>query len=188
MSLHCGLLYVIWFLTGGILGPYIPEPAVMYFMCPHIALSDAEAYAAPYRGMPIPAKSSVFRFGHIVPGTPRTVLQSVRYKKFWRVLEGFCGPKNFDILDAQSRLAVIDDKAREFWGRGENKSYLKMVIAFGSKDPLLIDYKDILLETINARFMVDWAVNGIWLAGGGHYPTEDKPQHIANLVSRLAYS
>ncbi|KAJ5999354.1 hypothetical protein N7451_007164 [Penicillium sp. IBT 35674x] len=186
MSLHCGLLYVIWFLVGGILGPYIPEPAVMYFMCPYIALSDAEAYAAPYRGAPISAKSSVFRFGHIVPGTPRTVLQSVRYTKVWKAIEGLCGPENFDILDAQSRLAFLDDKTREFWGRDENQRHLKMVVAFGSRDPLLIDYKDIISKTINARHMADWAVNGIWLAGGGHYPMEDMPEHISNLVLRLA--
>lgn len=101
------------------------------------------------------------------------------------MLEGLCGAENFDNLDAQSRLAYLDDSTRNFWARGESKSYIKIALAFGDMDPLLIDYKGILLDTINARLMVHWAVDGIWLSGGGHYPTEEKAEHIASLISRL---
>ena len=186
--MHCALLYAIWFLTGGILGRYIPELAVMYIMSPRLSLSDAEGYGAPYRGMPIAAKSSVYRFGHIVPGAPRTLLQNFRNTRFWNVFEGLCGPENFDNLNAQSRLAEMDDKVRDFWTRTEAKRRIKTVVAFGDKDPLLIDYKGILLQTINTRHMVDWAKKGVWLYGGGHYPVEEQAERIVSLVLRLAQS
>ena len=185
MSLHCGLLYAIWFLTGGILGRYIPESLVMSYMSPKLSLGDIEAYGAPYRGMPISAKSSVYRFGHIVPGTPRIVLRDLRDTRIWKVIEGACGPKNFDNLDAQSRLSLLGDRAREFWGHVGTKGHYKLAVVFGDRDPLLIDYKDVLVETIDSRVMVNWAVHGVWLHGGGHYPVEEKAERILGLLSRF---
>lgn len=185
MSLHCGLLYAIWFLTGGILGNYIPEPAVMSYMSPSLSLSDVEGYGAPYREMPVSAKSSVYRFGHIVPSTPRVVLQGLRHTRVWKILEGLCGPDNFNNLDAQSRLNLLDGKAREYWRQAGTEGSIKVAVAFGDQDPLLIDYKNILLETIDSRVMVNWSVDGMWLHDGGHYPVEEKAERIASLLLRF---
>ncbi|XBQ93552.1 hypothetical protein V6000_009017 [Aspergillus fumigatus] len=79
ISMHYALLHAIWFMTTGILGGCTPESAVMRFMSPSISQNDVTGYAAPYRNLPSNAKSSIYRFSHMAPATPRIVLRSLRY-------------------------------------------------------------------------------------------------------------
>lgn len=76
--MHYALLYAIWFMTTGILGGCAPESTVMRFMSPSISQKDVAGYSAPYRNLPANAKSSVYRFAHMAPATPRIVLTSFR--------------------------------------------------------------------------------------------------------------
>ncbi|RHZ59250.1 haloalkane dehalogenase family protein [Aspergillus thermomutatus] len=186
ISLHYILLYAIWFMTTGILGGCTPESAVMRFMSPGISQQDVTGYAAPYRNLPVKAKSSVYRFAHMVPATPRAVLTSLRYTWLWKLVEGLAGPSNFDNLTAQARLRGRDDEIRSFWKSSERARHLQVAVVFGKNDPLLKDYKDVLVRAVDSRVMVDWAPYGIWLEGAGHYPVEEKPKAVGDLVARLA--
>ncbi|KAF4211426.1 hypothetical protein CNMCM5878_002636 [Aspergillus fumigatiaffinis] len=186
ISMHHALLYAIWFMTTGVLGGCIPESAVMRFMSPSISQTDVTGYAAPYRNLPAKAKSSIYRFSHMAPATPRVVLTSLRYTWLWKLVEGLAGPSNFDNLTAQARLSSRDDEIRGFWKSSERARQLEVAVVFGDKDPLLKDYKDVLVRAVDSRVMVDWAPHGTWLDGAGHYPAEEKPKAVGDLIARLA--
>ncbi|KAM0104907.1 hypothetical protein ACP6JE_000542 [Aspergillus fumigatus] len=158
ISMHYALLHAIWFMTTGILGGCTPESAVMRFMSPSISQNDVTGYAAPYRNLPSNAKS----------------------------IEGLAGPSNFDNLTAQARLSLRNEGVRSFWKSSDRAHQLEVAVVFGDKDPLLKDYKDILVRGVDSRVMVDWAPYGIWLDGTGHYPAEDKPKAVGDLIARLA--
>lgn len=186
MSLYYGLMYAIWFLSTGILGSYIPESGIMRYMCPQMSRRDIEGYGAPYKDWPLKSKSSLYRFGHIVPGTPRVVLRSLRNTWPWELCEGLCGPEKFDNLSQQARLSSRDDEVRRFWKNWNSPEPFKVAVVFGDRDPLLKGYKDLLVQAIDPKLMVEWAPSGIWIGGGGHYPVEEKPNEIALLVQRFA--
>lgn len=193
MSLHCALLYVIWYLSIGILRGAVPEWAVMRFMSPHLSLREIQAYGGPYRGLSCNAKSGVHRLSHMAPVTPRYVLRFVRETYLWKLVEGFLGPENFSDLNAQARLAGMDQDLRIFWksrrpdklNQGTEKRF-KVAVVFGEKDPLLKDYLGVLVRGINRRYMIDWAPSGCWLKRAGHYPMEERPHEIVNLIWRFA--
>ncbi|GIJ90940.1 hypothetical protein Asppvi_009905 [Aspergillus pseudoviridinutans] len=186
ISMHHAILYAIWFMTTRILGGRTPESAVMRFMSPSISQKDVIGYAAPYRNLPAKSKSSICRFSHMAPATPRVVLTSLRYTWLWKLVEGLAGPSNFDNLNVQARLSVRDDEIRGFWKSSERARQLEVAVVFGEKDPLLKDCKDLLVRAIDSRVMVDWAPHGIWLDGAGHYPAEEKPKAVGDLIARLA--
>ncbi|RLL94680.1 hypothetical protein CFD26_104466 [Aspergillus turcosus] len=186
ISMHYALLYAIWFMTTGILAGCTPESTVMRFMSPSISQKDVAGYSAPYRNLPANAKSSVYRFAHMAPATPRIVLTSFRSTWLWKLVEGLAGPSNFDNLTAQARLALRDDEIRGFWKSSEKARNLEVAVVFGEKDPLLKDYKHVLVRSIDPRIMVDWAPYGTWLEGAGHYPAEEKPKAVGDLIARLA--
>lgn len=62
----------------------------------------------------------------------------------------------------------------------------KSVVVFGERDSLVKNYKETLVRGIGKNNMVDWAPDGIWLQNAGHYPMEDKPEGVAQLIARLA--
>ncbi|GIC92436.1 haloalkane dehalogenase family protein [Aspergillus udagawae] len=186
ISMHHALLYAIWVMTTRILGGCIPESAVMRFISPSISQKDVAGYAAPYRNLPRKAKASIYRFSHMAPVTPRVVLTSLRYTWLWKLFEGLAGPSKFDNLTAQARLSVRDDEIRGFWKSSERARQLDAAVVFGKKDPLFKDCKDVLARAVDSRVMADWAPHGMWLDGAGHYPAEEKPKAVGDLIARLA--
>ncbi|RAK84173.1 haloalkane dehalogenase family protein [Aspergillus costaricaensis CBS 115574] len=185
-NLHYSLLYAIWFLSTGLLGGYMPEWGVMRFMSPHLSQFEIDGYSAPYRSLPVATKASVFRFGHIVPVTPRFALHGLRQTRIWKLLEGLCGPRHFDNLSQQARLAKRGEEVRQSWRACLGKGNPDVSVVFGEQDPLLKLYKDILVDCIHPAHMVEWAPQGIWLSGGGHYPMEEKAADISLLIEKLA--
>ncbi|OKL58047.1 hypothetical protein UA08_06810 [Talaromyces atroroseus] len=188
-----GLLYIIWFLSTGIMGGYLPEAGVMRYMSPHLSQEEIDGYSAPYSGLPVSTKASVFRFGHMVPGLPRFILLHARHTQLWKLLEGLCGPVHFSSVNAQARLAERDNSVRPFWATGDNggaveKDPTRVLVVFGDDDPLLKSYKDILSQTIHPKFTVDWAPTGIWLPNAGHYATEEKAKEVLDLVEKFSAS
>jgi hypothetical protein len=158
------------------MGGYLPEAGVMRYMSPHLSQTDIEGYSAPYTGLNIASKASVFRFGHMVPGLPRFVLLYARHTGLWKLAEGLCEPEHFSSLNAQARFAERDDGLRQLWTTGHSSAYdaKRVMVVFGEDDPLLKSYKNILVRTINAKFRVHWAPDGIWLPDAGHYAMEEK--------------
>ncbi|KAL1867391.1 hypothetical protein Plec18167_008663 [Paecilomyces lecythidis] len=187
ISVHCYLLYIIWYLATGIFDGYIPEPLIMRFMVPRSTNLDLEGYRAPYKS-DARTKQSVTRFAHIVLGLPRQILRNIRHHYLWRMLEGICGPVNFSDINAQALLSLRDDSVRTFWANVEQSDWrnLKVMVAFGQDDTLLRDYKDVLVRLIGTHNMVNWAKKGVWIAGAGHYPVEERPYEVVRLIAMFA--
>ncbi|EAW13696.1 haloalkane dehalogenase family protein [Aspergillus clavatus NRRL 1] len=185
-SLHNSLPYAIWAMTTEILGGCTPESAVMRFLSPNISQKDLEGYTAPYQQLPGSAKSSIYRFSHMAPVVPRIILNCMRQTWLWKLAEGLAGPSHFDNLNAQARLAVRDGEIRSFWKSSAKAQQLDLAVVFGDMDPFLKDSKDVLVRSVNPRLMANWAPYGVWLDGAGHYPTEEKPAVVGDLVARLA--
>jgi len=60
---------------------------------------------------------------------------------------------------------------------------VKVLVAFGRDDPLLPDFKQILMEGIgNAKEKSVIRPEGLWIDGAGHYPMEEKPETCARLI------
>lgn len=154
-DLHYSLLYAIWFLSTGLLGGYMPEWGVMRFMSPHLSQFEIDGYSAPYRSLSVATKASVFRFGHIVPVTPRFALHGLRQTRIWKLLEGLCGPRHFDNLSQQARLAKRGEEVRQSWRACLGKGNPDVSVVFGEQDPLLKLYKDILVDCIHPAHMVE---------------------------------
>lgn len=187
LSPHYYLLYAIWFLSMGLMRSSMPESAVMRFMAPQISAADVEGYGAPYRNVPAQAKSSLFRFSHIAPGIPRFILNEARQTSGWKIIEGLCGPERFSNINAQADLCRLDDQVREFWRRDDSaKAALKTAVVFGQDDPLLKDFKNVLVHSIHPRHMVAWSATGVWLENAGHYPVEERPKDVALLIAKFA--
>ncbi|KIY02770.1 uncharacterized protein Z520_01235 [Fonsecaea multimorphosa CBS 102226] len=122
ITLHSYLLYVLWFLSTGILGPLLPESMVMRFMAPNITSTIARAYSWPYDSTPMSAKASINRFSHIVPGLPDFIL-NLRSTYLWRLIEGLLGPERFTNITAQARLADRDRAVRDWWFGARSSSH-----------------------------------------------------------------
>lgn len=191
ISLHYYLLYWIWFFSTGICGPLLPESLVLRFMAPNISVKTATAYSAPYMQSMFKAKASINRFAHIVPGFPDWIYL-LRYRDWWRAIEGWLGPKHFTNMNAQASLAERNRHVRGWWaGEVEEKSSQnapeKVMILFGREDPSLPEFKSVLEQYIGVSRVVQSA-NGGWLPGAGHYPMEEKPKEIAHQLIRLSES
>lgn len=175
-----------------VLDGYVSQSTITRFISPHISERDVECYEAPYQDLPAATRSSVERFSRYAPGIPHFVLRGLRETQGWKLCEAILGTRNFSDLNALALLSERDDFVRSYWKRtheedlnGHMGGKLKTVVAFGAQDPLLKDYKDVLVRVVGKTNMVDWAPNGIWLPNAGHYPMEDSPDDVAQLISRL---
>lgn len=184
------LFYLVWYLSTGILGGAFSASIAVRLLCPQLSVRDSQGYGAPYRGLPLSAKSTEQRFTYLVPLTPRYVLRHLRETTPWKLLEGFLGPENFSNLNAQTRLAVMDDDARSYWksrkpdkfNQGTEKGF-KIAVAYGERDPLLNEDIYILALVINRRYLTDC----IWrLKRAGHYLMEERPYEVVNLIQKVA--
>ncbi|KAL3490040.1 Alpha/Beta hydrolase protein [Aspergillus germanicus] len=185
-TLHYRLLNRAWYCTTGLLKGYTPESAAIRFITPTIAQSDVEAYSAPYKGLPRSTKSSIERFSHIVPSLPRVILHRARNLRLWKLLEGLAGPSHFDTLNTQARLSAQDELVRRFWSSKEQAHGFQVAVVFGDEDPLMRDYKNVLVREIAPELMVKWAPRGLWIPGAGHMPVEDKAGDVGRLIARFA--
>jgi len=183
ISLHYYLLYQIWFFSTGIFDGYLPEWGVMRFMCPSATSTIISGYSAPYSAG-VATKASVTRFAHIVPGIPDTIL-SLRSTYWWCLIEGLLNPWNFTNINAQAALAERNVDIREWWAASSSSqsknSMPKVLVAFGEDDPLLKEFKEVLVLTFPSKTLVR-CPNGSWIPHAGHYPMEEKPYVIADLL------
>ena len=193
MSRNCSLLYGVWFLLSRVLDGYVSESTITRFISPEILEKDVEVYGAPYQHLPVNARPSVEHFAHMGTAIPHFVLRYLRETPSWKACEAICGPRNFSDLNALALLSERDDNTRRYWQEKRwddlnkaKESRLKVVAVFGERDPLLKDYKETLVHVIGRNNMVDWAPDGIWLQNAGHYPMEDKPEDVAQLIARFA--
>jgi pimeloyl-ACP methyl ester carboxylesterase len=185
ISLYYYLLYLTWFFSTGIFGGYIPESMVMRFMCPEATSEVISGYSAPYAAG-AHSKASVGRFAHIVPGIPDLLL-GLRRAVWWRVIEGVLGPENFTNINAQARLAGLNVSVRKWWSPEDidcKNTLPRVSIAFGQEDPLLKDFKGVLERTLGLD-VGGPPMRGTWISGAGHYPVEEKPQTVAQLILRF---
>lgn len=192
MSRNCCLLYGVWFLLTRVFNGYVSESTITRFISPEILEGDVEGYGAPYQHLPANARPSEL-FAHMGTGIPHFVLRDLRETSLWKICEAICGPSNFSDLNALALLSERDDNARRYWQKKRRddaneatESRLKSVVVFGERDPLVKDYKETLVHVIGKNNMADWAPNGIWLQNAGHYPMEDKPEDVAQLIARFA--
>ncbi len=193
ISLHYYLLYWIWFFSTGICGPLLPDSLVMRFMAPNITATIAAGFSSPFEENPAKSKASINRFSHMVPGLPDGVLQQ-RESRLWRIVEGLIGPEHLTNISAQAWLARRDIGVRRWWSGGmlddtDDEKRMRFVaesfstparamVLFGRNDPLLLEFKHVLTDTIKRATLVS-GLNGGWIAGAGHYPMEQKPEVVA---------
>ncbi|KAI4124066.1 MAG: hypothetical protein LQ347_005875 [Umbilicaria vellea] len=186
ISIHSYLLYLIWFFSTGIFDGYLPEWAVMRYMCPHATSKTMDGYCAPFEAGAA-TKASVSRFAHIVPAIPDYIL-SFRAHYLWRLVEGLLDPSSFTNITAQARLAERNRFVRSFWAEAsaelQDEIRPQVMLAFGRDDPLLLDFKDVLVHTIEPNLQLR-ALGGEWIDRAGHYPMEDRPLEVARLISRF---
>jgi pimeloyl-ACP methyl ester carboxylesterase len=116
----------------------------------------------------------------------------LREKPLWKVCEAFC-PKSFNDLNTLALVSERIDSARRYLRENRNGDQdettarrLRSVVVFGERDPLGRDYKEALFSVIGKNNMADWALDGIMLENSGHYPMEDKPEDVAQLITRFA--
>jgi pimeloyl-ACP methyl ester carboxylesterase len=57
------------------------------------------------------------------------------------------------------------------------------MIAFGSDDPLLRDFKHVLVNVIPQENQV--GPEGVWIQGAGHYPMEERPTMVMQLIKKF---
>jgi pimeloyl-ACP methyl ester carboxylesterase len=131
------------------------------------------------------------RFAHIVSFLPDVVLQQWRSPHWWRVMEGLACPARFTNLNAQASLAEWNEAVREYWrsgvsGRfeGTGKERLQILVMFGRNDPSSGDFKEVLVGVISNE--VQKIPKGVWIDGAGHYPKEEKPAVVAQIIGLLA--
>lgn len=150
---------------------------------PKTTSKTMDGYCAPFAAGAA-TKASVSRFAHIVPGTPDFVL-SLRPHYLWRMIEGLLGPSSFTNITAQARLADRNRSVRSFWTESsadlQDEIRPQVMVAFGHDDPLLVDFKDVLVHTIEPSLQLR-ALGGEWIERAGHYPMEDRPREVARLI------
>ena len=157
----------------------------MRFISPGTTSEVTAGYSAPYSAG-AHSKASVGRFAHIVPGVPDRLL-GLRSTAWWRMIEGLLGSENFTNINGQARLAELNVSVRKWWSPKDldRKNMLPLVsIAFGQEDPLLKDFKGVLEST----FGLDSSgrpIRGTWISDAGHYPVEEKPETVAQLILRF---
>ncbi|KGO76323.1 hypothetical protein PITC_018460 [Penicillium italicum] len=192
MSRDCGLLYGLWFLMSKALDGFISETTITRLISPQISEGDVEGYGAPYQHLPAYAKPTTEHFAHIGTALPQFFLKYLRETPLWKVCEAICGPRNFSDLNTLALLSERADTARYYWQEKQLEDQketiqerLKIVVVFGDRNPLPKGYKETFVHLIGKDHMADWAPDGIWLQNAGHFPMEDKPEDVANLIARL---
>lgn len=186
------VLYGLWFLLTRVLDGYVSQSTITRLMFHEVPGRDAKGYGAPYRHLPANAGPSVEPFAHMSTGIPPHFLRELREKPLWKVCEAFC-PKSFSGLNTLALLSERVDSASRYLRENESgdqneaaESRLKCVVIFGARDPLGRGYKEALLGVIGKNNMTDWAPEGIMLENAGHYPMEEKPEDVAQLINRFA--
>ena len=156
-------------------------------MSPQTTSRAMDGYCAPFTA-DVATKASVSRFAHIVPGIPDFIL-SLRSNYLWQIVEGLLDPTSFTNISAQARLAQRNVAVRSFWADPavelQEEVRPQVMVAFGHDDPLLVDFKDVLVHTIEPSLQLH-ALGGEWIERAGHYPAEDRPLEVAQLVQRFA--
>lgn len=171
-SSHCALLYLIWLSLQGILGGLVPESLVVRLMAPFTTTSPiAQAYAAPFSGR-IP-KTGLYRLTKLIPAMP-DIVYGFFQSPLGLILDGICQPDVFSSLHGQVRMRQLGLVMRDYWSSGQAAPAVRVI--FGQSDPLLHDFRDVLLRTIRTS---QGEAQGAWIQGTGHYPTEEKPHVVA---------
>jgi len=183
ITLNSYSLYILWFLSTGILDGYMSESSILRFMAPSTTHYAAHGYEVPYTVSGVASKASVTRFAHMVPGFPDFFLSTVRHHWLWLAFEGLCGPEKFTNFAAQERVAELGTEARKVWSECGDRGWKAMVI-FGKDDPLLVDFKQVLEDVIDQQAQVRAPVNG-WIYHAGHYPTEERPVPVCDAVDEF---
>lgn len=178
ISLHCYLLYICWLSCQGVFDGFLPEELIMRFMAPNISTHVAKGFAAPFNC--IKSKATVKKFAYLVPGMPEFIYRLVE-SNFGELIDGMCPRNACSSLWAQARLRIRDKSVRVAWGSGGLD--VKAEVAFGVLDPLLIDFFDVLIGTIETKCN---RPRGYWIGGAGHYATEERPDDIAKLFTEFA--
>lgn len=186
------VLYGLWFLLTRVLTGYVSQPTITRLVLYEVPGRDAKGYGAPYRHLPANAGPSFEPFAHVSTGIPPLFLRYLREKPLWKVCEAFC-PKSFSGLNTLALLSERVDSANRYLRENQSgdknevtESRLRSVVVFGERDPLGRGYKEALLSGIGKSNMAKWASDGIMLENTGHYPMEDKPEDVAQLISRFA--
>lgn len=187
------LLYGVWFLLTRVLNGYVSESTITRLIFPEISGRDAEGYGAPFQHLPANARASVEPFAHMGTGISPFVLRELREKPLWKICEAFSCPRNFSDLNALALLSERDEITRCYWQEKQSgklneatESRLESLVVFGERDPLVRGCKETLVRVIGKNNMADWAPDGIWLPKAGHYPMEDQPEDVAQLIARFA--
>ncbi|OKP15188.1 hypothetical protein PENSUB_1626 [Penicillium subrubescens] len=191
MGIDGRVLHGFRFLLTRVLDGYISQSTITRLLLYDIPRRDAKGYGAPYRDLPANVGPSFEPFDHMSIGVPPHLLRYMRETPLWKACEAFC-PKGFAGLNSLALLSERVDSASRYLleSRSDDKnedteSRFKTAIVFGERDPLGRGYKTALSCVIGKRNMVDWALDGIMIENAGHYPMEDKPENVAQLISRF---
>lgn len=192
MGIDGRVLYGFRFLLARVLDGYISQSTITRLLLSDIPRRDAKGYGAPYRDLPSKAGPSFENFNQMSIGVPPLFLRYLREEPLWKACEAFC-PKGFAGLNSLALLSERVDSASRYLleNRSEDEnedteSRLRCAIVFGEHDPLGRGYKKALSCVIGKNNMVDWALDGIMIENAGHYPMEDKPENVAQLITRFA--
>lgn len=60
----------------------------------------------------------------------------------------------------------------------------RVMVLFGQDDPLLPEFREILVDTIKVSKVVE-SSEGPWIPDAGHYPMEQKPEVIARCIGEF---
>lgn len=178
ISLHCYLLYICWLSCQELFDGHIPEEMIMRFMAPEISMHVAQGFAAPFDSAK--SKAAVTKLACLVPGMPEFIYRLFE-SDFGALIDGMCPRSVFSSLWAQARLRMRDESVRTAWA--SRVLDVNAEVAFGEFDPLLIDFFDVLVDTIETKSNKP---KGFWISGAGHYATEEKPKDIARLFAEFA--
>ncbi|ODQ55508.1 alpha/beta-hydrolase [Saitoella complicata NRRL Y-17804] len=172
-------LYLLWYLSTGILGPLLPESFVMRFMSPTISAVNVSGYGAPYLNRR--HKAGVGVFAHMIPWMVDGVYKA-RKGWVWRLVEGLVPESWMDNFHKQARLREMDLQLRNVYSSPKTSPTNKHKIVFGRDDPLLADFKDILTHTLEKG---SESKGSVWVKRAGHYPLEDKSADLNGLLAEF---
>jgi len=177
ISVNCYSLYLIWFCAQGLLDGYLPESSIMRYMAPTITSQISAGYSTPFQSAI--SKTGVTRLAHLVPGMPSFIYRFF-LSRTGILFDGICPSTTFSSLHEQAQLRQRDIEIRKFWSSGDDN--LKAFVLFGRNDPLLRDYRNVLMDTIRTQKRPP---KGLWLEGAGHYPVEERPDDVADIFHRF---
>ncbi|KAJ5369353.1 uncharacterized protein N7496_009113 [Penicillium cataractarum] len=191
MGIDGRIIYGFRFLLSRVLDGYISQSTLTRLLLYDVPRRDAKGYGAPYRDIPANARPSFEPFDHISIGVSPHILRYMREKPLWKACEAIC-PKGFAGLNSLALLSERVDSASRYVlenRSGDKKEgtegRIRSAIVFGEHDPLGRGYKKALACEIGKGNMVNCALNGIMIENAGHYPMEDKPEDVAQLIARF---